>query len=67
MTRRTQTRARARQRLLGDRVDVALQATGIKPLVQTLAHRLGVDCGCARRTAALNRWDAARGQPNRKG
>ena len=66
MTRAT-LRTQARQRLLGDRIDAALQATGIKPLVQTLAHRLGVDCGCARRTAALNRWDAARGQPNRKG
>lgn len=58
MTRAT-LRTQARQRLLGDRIDAALQTTGIKPLVQTIAQRLGVECGCKKRTAALNQWDAA--------
>ena len=64
---RASLRESARQHLLGDRINDALQHTPIPRIVQALERATGWNCGCARRTAALNRWHAARGQPNRKG
>lgn len=57
---RADLRDQGRTRLLGDRIDAALQATGIKAVVRAAERRTGLDCGCARRTAALNAWDARR-------
>lgn len=57
---RNEARRIGRARLLGDRLDTALKATGIHQTVQALARLTGLDCGCAKRTAALNRWDAKR-------
>ncbi|MDG4595474.1 MAG: hypothetical protein P9F75_07240 [Candidatus Contendobacter sp.] len=46
--------------LLGDRVERVLTRLGGKRLAATLARVTGKPCGCARRVAALNRWDARR-------
>ncbi len=59
---RDEARRVGRERLLGDRLDTALKATGIHQTVQTVARLTGWDCGCAKRTAALNRWHAQRGR-----
>ena len=56
-------REQARQagrKLLGDRIEAVLKATGIQKTVQAIERRTGWDCGCGRRTAAINRWDAKR-------
>ena len=57
------TRAEARQagrKLLGYRIEGVLKATGIHQAVKAIERRTGWDCGCGRRTAAINRWDAKR-------
>ena len=46
--------------LLGQRVTRALKAVGVQPAVQAISKRLGVDCGCAKRSVRLDRWDAKR-------
>ena len=56
-------REQARQagrKLLGDRIEAVLKATGIQKTARALSALAGRDCGCKRRTAAINRWDAAR-------
>lgn len=45
---------------LGDRLESALKLTGIHQAVKEIERRTGWDCGCSRRTAALNRWGANR-------
>lgn len=57
---RNEARRVGRERLLGDRVEAALKAVGVQQAVKALERVTGWDCGCARRKAALNRWDAAR-------
>ncbi len=57
------TRDDARQqgrKLLGDRVAVLTEKTGIAKVVRAVERATGWRCGCAGRTAALNRWDARR-------
>ena len=52
-------REQARQagrKLLGDRIEVVLKATGIHQAIKAIERRTGWDCGCARRKAALDRW-----------
>lgn len=39
---------------LGDLVEVATEATGIKPLVDKVSEVTGKDCGCSKRKAKLN-------------
>jgi len=56
-------REQARQagrKLRGDRIHAALQASGGPRAARQIERLTGWDCGCARRTAALNRWDAGR-------
>jgi len=56
-------REQARQagrKLLGDRIDAALQASGVARAVRQIERLTGRDCGARRREAALNRWDAGR-------
>ena len=48
------------RKLLGDRVAAALKTVGIHHVKTAVERLTGRDCGCARRTAALNRWDARR-------
>lgn len=57
---RNEARRVGRERLLGDRVEAVLKAVGVQQAVQALERMTGKDCGCARRKAALNRWDATR-------
>lgn len=52
-----------RPALLGDRVDRVLTRLGGKRLAASVARVTGRPCGCARRTAALNGWDARRHPP----
>ncbi len=57
------TRDEARQAgraLLGQKVTRVLRATGVEQTVKTISRWLGVDCGCARRSRALDRWEARR-------
>lgn len=51
---------RAGRKLLGDRVAALAERTGIAKAVKTVERATGWRCGCAGRTAALNRWDARR-------
>lgn len=46
--------------LLGQKVTRVLRATGVERVVTAVSRRLGVDCGCAKRAARLDRWDAKR-------
>lgn len=39
---------------LGDLVEMAAKATGIKPLVDKVSQVTGKDCGCSKRKAWLN-------------
>lgn len=48
------------RKLLGDRMAALAEKTGVAAVVRTLERATGWRCGCERRTAALNRWDAAR-------
>lgn len=57
---RADARRQGKARLLGDRVEAVLTATGARAVVQALERWTGRDCGCAKRTAALNAWDARR-------
>ena len=57
---RDEARRLGREKLLGDRVSAALKRVGVARVVQTVARRLGVDCGCKRRVERLNRWDLNR-------
>lgn len=58
---RAAIREQAQQRLLlGDRIDAALQKTPIPTIVRAIERLTGRDCGCARRTAAINRWAGKR-------
>lgn len=57
---RAAARRQGRERLLGDRIDAALKSTGVRRVVKALERWTGRECGCARRTAALNAWDARR-------
>lgn len=57
------TRAGAKtagRKLLGDRIAAVLDALGARPVTTAIERMTGKPCGCAERTAALNRWDAAR-------
>lgn len=40
---------------LGDTVSKITQATGVKQVIQKISKLTGKDCGCDKRTAALNR------------
>lgn len=51
---------RAARKLLGDRVAALAEKTGVAAVVKAVERRTGWRCGCGRRTAALNRWDAGR-------
>ena len=53
------TRDRARH-LLGDRIAGIAERSGVAAVVRTVERVTGRPCGCARRTAALNAWDARR-------
>ena len=57
---RATLRQAARRQLLGDRIEAALQHTPIPKMVRAIERVTGWDCGCAKRTEALNRWDAKR-------
>lgn len=57
---RNEARRVGRERLLGDKIEMALKAVGIHQAVKALERATGWDCGCGRRKAALNRWDAIR-------
>lgn len=46
----------ARELLLGQKITKIAQATGVERVVQAASKRLGVDCGCAKRSARLDRW-----------
>lgn len=48
------------RKLLGDRVAALAEKTGVAAVVKAVERRTGWRCGCGRRTAALNRWDAGR-------
>ena len=63
---RDEARRLGREKLLGDRVSAALKRVGVERMVQAVTRRLGVDCGCERRAKALDRWDAKRGDGNRR-
>lgn len=57
------TREQARQagrKLLGDRIEAAFKTVGFHHIAKAIERRTGWDCGCGRRTAAINRWDAKR-------
>jgi hypothetical protein len=51
---------RVGRQLLGDRVQAALKTVGIHQIKTAVERATGWRCGCARRRAALNRWDAGR-------
>lgn len=51
---------RVGRQLLGDRVTTLAEKTGIAATVRAVERVTGWRCGCARRRAALNRWDAGR-------
>lgn len=57
---RADARRQARERLLGDRIAALAEKTGVAAVVRTVERVTGRPCGCARRTAALNAWDARR-------
>lgn len=46
--------------LLGQKVTRVLRATGVEQAVKTISRRLGVDCGCAKRAARMDRWEVRR-------
>ncbi|MBK7542500.1 MAG: hypothetical protein IPP10_14625 [Candidatus Competibacteraceae bacterium] len=56
---RDQARTAGRQ-LLGDRIEKAFKTVGIHQTVKGIERLTGWDCGCAKRTAALNAWDNKR-------
>ena len=51
---------RAGRLRLGDRIAALAEQTGVTKVVQAVERVTGWRCGCERRTAALNRWDAGR-------
>jgi hypothetical protein len=57
--KRHEAKLRARA-LLGDRLEAALKAVKVHRAVKAIERRTGWDCGCARRKATLNAWDARR-------
>lgn len=57
---RAQLREQARQRLLGDRIAAGLQTVGADQVAKAYERVTGRPCGCAKRTARLNQWDAQR-------
>ena len=56
---REEARNKGRQ-LLGDRIADGLQKIGADRVAQVYERVTGKPCGCAKRTARLNEWDAAR-------
>ncbi|MEI2742712.1 MAG: hypothetical protein V9G63_09820 [Candidatus Competibacter sp.] len=50
----------AGRKLLGDRIVALAETAGVARAARQIERLTGWDCGCARRTAALNRWDAGR-------
>ena len=46
---------------LGDLIEAATEATGIKKAVETVAKARGKDCGCQRRRDKLNKMIPFRG------
>lgn len=57
---RDDARRLGRERLLGDRIESVLKAVGAYRAAKAIERRTGGACGCAKRTAALNAWDARR-------
>lgn len=51
---------RVGRQLLGDRVTALAEKSGVAAAVQAVERVTGWRCGCERRRAALNRWDAGR-------
>lgn len=51
---------RVGRKLLGDRVTAFAEKSGIAAAVKVVEKLTGWRCGCERRTAAINRWDAGR-------
>ena len=56
---RDEARSNSRK-LLGDRLTALAKITGVAVTVRAIERITGWRCGCERRTAALNRWDAKR-------
>lgn len=57
----TRDEARKRARLLlGDRLTQIAEQTGVASVVRKVEQVTGWRCGCVKRTAVLNRWDAGR-------
>lgn len=50
----------AGRKLLGDRLMQLAEKTGIASVVRNVEQVTGWRCGCDKRAAALNRWDARR-------
>lgn len=57
---RVDAKAVAKERLLGDRLASGLQKLGAARVANTFTAVTGKPCGCDKRTARLNAWDAAR-------
>lgn len=57
---RAKAKAAASERLLGDRLAVALQKLGVDRVAKAFTAVTGLPCGCGKRRNALNRWDVAR-------
>lgn len=53
---RDEARRLGREKLLGDRLKLALKATGIERVVNAVEQATGWKCGCSRRIEMLNRW-----------
>lgn len=51
---------RVGRQLLGDRIAALAEKTGVAAAVKAVERVTGWRCGCERRTAALNQWDAGR-------
>lgn len=56
---RDEARAQGHQ-LLGDRIMALAEKARLAAVVRHVERVTGWRCGCARRTAALNAWDARR-------
>ena len=57
---RAQLREQATEKLLGDRIAAGLKAVGADRVAKAYERMTGRPCGCEKRTAIINQWDAKR-------
>ena len=57
----TKSTKKQRSKGLGDTIEKITKATGIKAAVDAFVDATGIDCGCDKRKATLNRWFPKKG------